>query len=645
MSELKDNKLEATQQAAANDAISTKQPGPSSSMSDKNTQRNKESSDVKADKVEKQPTSMFEKITQKSKAPEESKSSKLDIGTNTNPEKTTHIDKTTESTKANKIEKQPTNMYDKITQRNKESGDTNADKLNHRSSTSSDKRAYTSKDSEETKGGKLQNQTPSMYDKIIKRDNVQDHVKDDKPNHRTSPGQDRQDQPSKVTGDARGDKTDKRSSSMYDEVIQRNKIYEGTRGDKEGDQSLTTLNKPIQTDKPRELKDTVPSELKDGKQHELKEIISEELKNTKLAELNDSKLPESKDPNLSEQDNHPKLRNQDDIKLPELKDTELTERKEVKTTDQDNSKPSELNKPKQSEVGESRLPEEKDSKVPQPKDNQQQVVEQAVLNDSGPRNGEVLSNVEITKPLDQLASDSGDPPEPPERFPRSTPAEREEFKKYIGDKLGDSKYEEYVNQLTPIIAEHPELNDIPLEDLVAIRAFTDKENKLYKEVNEALRNEDKDPGKMAELRPLSNCIISGLGQLPAYEGIVHRDIDLKDEGFKGGYEEGKLTHWEAFSSTSIKPGEFAKVSANADEFAEEGGTYNPNYYNTMISINSKYGRDVSFLSVHPEEKEILFPPTTITTLDIYKDPNEDPKTWAGYQIHADERLYRGNRKD
>jgi hypothetical protein len=104
----------------------------------------------------------------------------------------------------------------------------------------------------------------------------------------------------------------------------------------------------------------------------------------------------------------------------------------------------------------------------------------------------------------------------------------------------------------------------------------------YREVNAALRK-----GEVGEsLMQRVNAINAGLSKLPSYHGQVTRFAQLKPEQW-AKYEVGKTVEEQGFTSSSRRT-----------DWGWSGGT--------KFIIQSKNGKDVSHLSHHPGEKEVLF---------------------------------------
>jgi len=127
----------------------------------------------------------------------------------------------------------------------------------------------------------------------------------------------------------------------------------------------------------------------------------------------------------------------------------------------------------------------------------------------------------------------------------------------------------------------PSLKDIPIEDLVAVKAYITED---YAQIDAALR--ELDMAKLERLDAYIRVATSGLYQLPAYRGPVYRAATLPEE-IAAKYVPGAIVREHAFVSTLANP---------AVRFPG----------NTTFVIASVNGRDVSVFSNHPEEREVVF---------------------------------------
>lgn len=202
----------------------------------------------------------------------------------------------------------------------------------------------------------------------------------------------------------------------------------------------------------------------------------------------------------------------------------------------------------------------------------------------------------------------GDAPTPPysgDPAFRSSDADRAAFRSQY------SNYDDEAAAVRGIVANHPELQGIPEEDLVGIRGYTT--NDYYGNMNEAMRNGD--PAGLSTYDPHIRTATSGLNQLPPYRGEVGRGINPPDpDAVAARYEPGKTVTEDQFTSTDTRqafPG------------------------NVQFTIDSKAGKDISNLSVYGgvgPESEVLFPPGSQFNV---VSRTQDPST-GQWHIHLDE---------
>jgi hypothetical protein len=120
--------------------------------------------------------------------------------------------------------------------------------------------------------------------------------------------------------------------------------------------------------------------------------------------------------------------------------------------------------------------------------------------------------------------------------------------------------------------------------LAEISAITCYTGGLYKYINRSLRNDV----QLNSLRNLSLIFNNGLDKLESYIGNVTRGASLS-EPYLSQHAVGKTVLYKGLTSTS-----------NGVPFA---GDYS-------FSIESKTGKDISLISMYPDEKEVLFKPNT-----------------------------------
>lgn len=150
-------------------------------------------------------------------------------------------------------------------------------------------------------------------------------------------------------------------------------------------------------------------------------------------------------------------------------------------------------------------------------------------------------------------------------------------------------YDRHASAIQDVVAQHPEYAGIPEGDLVGIRGYTTSD--YYGEMNHGLR--EGDPALLDKYEAHAKSAVSGLNQLPPYEGTVFRGIQVDDPGLlrklADGYQPGSLYEERAFFST--------------DSARPFGGNVQYEVYSTGG------GRDVRELSaVKLSESEVLFPP-------------------------------------
>lgn len=180
-----------------------------------------------------------------------------------------------------------------------------------------------------------------------------------------------------------------------------------------------------------------------------------------------------------------------------------------------------------------------------------------------------------------------------------------------------AEYPEYgyhENELkNDVLPHHPELAGMPIGDLVGVRGYTT--NDYYSQVNTALRNGDQ--ATVDRYDAHIRTAVSGLNQLPSYNGDVARGITIPDSAVPGvldRYRPGETVTENAFTSSSV---------------ASSGANFPGNVVFHMHSVN---GRDVANASEYPTESEVLFAPgTRFDVTDRYNDPATN--TW---HIHMNE---------
>lgn len=130
--------------------------------------------------------------------------------------------------------------------------------------------------------------------------------------------------------------------------------------------------------------------------------------------------------------------------------------------------------------------------------------------------------------------------------------------------------------------EHKLASQLSVQERIAIRHYTAKS---FKVLNPSLR---KNPGYFTTTMSV---LCSALTKLPEHVGKVFRATYLPEE-IIAKYQVGKLITEDAFTSTSTNiyaTGSFGFI---------------------IFKIQTKTGRDISFLSHHESESEILIPAST-----------------------------------
>lgn len=166
---------------------------------------------------------------------------------------------------------------------------------------------------------------------------------------------------------------------------------------------------------------------------------------------------------------------------------------------------------------------------------------------------------------------------------RSEASDRQAFRQDWED------YNKDLEAVQRVVERRPELANIPPEDLIAIRSYT--ANNWYGEANRALR--DGDLQAASKYDAYIKSVVSGLNQLPKYDGYVSRGITVDDSKLSGvleRYEPGETVREDQFVSTDTRVG--------------FGG-------NVIFEIESHTGRDIKEFSRLPDlESEVLFAPGT-----------------------------------
>jgi hypothetical protein len=141
----------------------------------------------------------------------------------------------------------------------------------------------------------------------------------------------------------------------------------------------------------------------------------------------------------------------------------------------------------------------------------------------------------------------------------------------------------------------------------------------YDHINSHLRGVDPGLGRIydsPELDRIADEVSSGLAKMPAHEGVTYRGTNLPDDVMSQVRQGGTFSD-PAFLSSS-------RDVSTAQTFRSDG--------NAMLHIDGRSGKDVSGLSAHGNEAEILFDRATEFRV-VKKELNPD-----GYwDIHLEER--------
>jgi hypothetical protein len=131
-----------------------------------------------------------------------------------------------------------------------------------------------------------------------------------------------------------------------------------------------------------------------------------------------------------------------------------------------------------------------------------------------------------------------------------------------------------------------EFDHIPMDELVAIRAYT---HRFWKDLNAALWNNTL--ASLPEIdRVVLDCAVAGLQKMAPYDQPVFRQTNLTSE-VVDRHNAGKSIPYPAFTSTTTDPKVLEKFPGN-----------------TRFTISNAGGYEIAWLSEHAEESEVLIPP-------------------------------------
>jgi hypothetical protein len=244
----------------------------------------------------------------------------------------------------------------------------------------------------------------------------------------------------------------------------------------------------------------------------------------------------------------------------------------------------------------------------------------SVYSQPSPPGSPVKSN--STPPGSPVKSNSTPPGSPTTTAPSSDPANPFANRPWFGNSgfrssaddrnQFSSQYRNYAfheQDLTSyVIPNHPELRNMPTEDLVGVRGYTT--NDYYRPMNTALRTGDQ--ATVDQYDPHIRTTVSGLNQLPSYNGPVSRGLNMQPSDLDK-YPPGATVTENGFTSTSTGiTGSFPG--------------------NTIMHINSVNGHNVATVSDFPGESEVLFGPgARFNVTDRYSDP-----ATGKWHIHMDQ---------
>jgi len=120
-----------------------------------------------------------------------------------------------------------------------------------------------------------------------------------------------------------------------------------------------------------------------------------------------------------------------------------------------------------------------------------------------------------------------------------------------------------------------------------------REKSVYKELNNALAM--RDSNRLEKWKPYLFYLIRGLSKLPSESCTVYRGLDVQLTQKTERYHVGNTVIWPAFTSTSTS-------SSILSSFANTKGTW--------ASMDIVEGKDISKLSIYPQESELLLLPNS-----------------------------------
>ncbi len=149
------------------------------------------------------------------------------------------------------------------------------------------------------------------------------------------------------------------------------------------------------------------------------------------------------------------------------------------------------------------------------------------------------------------------------------------------DAMGHDQYNECREFVQKLRKSRPDLNHITDDELIALRGYTGED---YSMINRALRENNVETHKFMDV--YIEEAEAALKKLPPYKGIVLRGEHMDADRF----------HRDFFGKQSINTKQFFSTSMD---------TSFPG--NAQYVVNSKTGKEITFISKFPNEREILFP--------------------------------------
>lgn len=192
---------------------------------------------------------------------------------------------------------------------------------------------------------------------------------------------------------------------------------------------------------------------------------------------------------------------------------------------------------------------------------------------------------------------------------RTTAEERAQFKTAFMTLWGNERpdmrhwWDATMRQMEQMKRQRPELKDVKVEDLVALKAWTTDD---YEAVQDVL---DRGTTPTAQGLAFAKCIVSALHSLPAsysHQGTVFTGEDQLPEWVADRHQEGETKLNRRFFATSeTREGAWPGMAVE---------------WETV----SRRGKRISMFSDRPAEKEVLFPPGTQFRVDRIEENESHP---------------------